>query len=91
MRKFLALPIEGKTTHVARKMTKPKNAQVEELKEKNEREKVLNQIKSKMVIPKQRSSKHELKITMLKGGKRRKNKEVQTLPNINQNVSLTDF
>ncbi|KAM4555882.1 cilia- and flagella-associated protein 100 [Odontesthes bonariensis] len=73
MRKFLALPIEEKTTHAARMMAKLKNEQVGELEEEeeeeeeNEKKKTLKQIKSKAALPKQTSGRHELKFALMKG------------------------
>ncbi|XP_041846350.1 cilia- and flagella-associated protein 100-like [Melanotaenia boesemani] len=74
MRKFLALPIEEKTTHAARMMANLKNEVVGELgeEEENERKKKAKQIKSNMVLPKQTSDRHELKIAMMKEDKRRR-------------------
>ncbi|XP_072252593.1 cilia- and flagella-associated protein 100 [Leuresthes tenuis] len=74
MRKFLALPIEKKTTHAARMMAKLKNELVGELEEEeegegeeNEKKKTLKRIKSKADLPKQTSGRHELKIALMKG------------------------
>uniref|UniRef100_A0A3B4Z2Z0 DUF4200 domain-containing protein n=1 Tax=Seriola lalandi dorsalis TaxID=1841481 RepID=A0A3B4Z2Z0_SERLL len=66
MRKFLALPIDKKTTHAARMMTKMKKELVGKLDEEEEGEKEkmknLKQIKSKTTFPKQTLSRHELKM-----------------------------
>ncbi|XP_029297572.1 cilia- and flagella-associated protein 100 isoform X1 [Cottoperca gobio] len=69
MRKFLALPIDEKTTHAARmtaKLRKELEEQVEE--EEDEREKMKNrkQIKSRTVLPEQTTIRHELKMAMMK-------------------------
>ncbi|XP_054872316.1 cilia- and flagella-associated protein 100 isoform X2 [Amphiprion ocellaris] len=66
-RKFLALPIDEKTTHAVRMMAKLKNELVGELEEEEEEEgneqmKDLKQIRSKTVLPKQTAGRHELKI-----------------------------
>uniref|UniRef100_A0A3P8SF97 DUF4200 domain-containing protein n=1 Tax=Amphiprion percula TaxID=161767 RepID=A0A3P8SF97_AMPPE len=66
-RKFLALPIDEKTTHAVRMMAKLKNELVGELEEeeeeeRNEQMKDLKQIRSKTVLPKQTAGRHELKI-----------------------------
>uniref|UniRef100_A0A3B4YMK5 DUF4200 domain-containing protein n=1 Tax=Seriola lalandi dorsalis TaxID=1841481 RepID=A0A3B4YMK5_SERLL len=70
MRKFLALPIDKKTTHAARMMTKMKKELVGKLDEEEEGEKEkmknLKQIKSKTTFPKQTLSRHELKMAMMK-------------------------
>lgn len=78
MRKFLALPIEEKTTHAARMMAKLKNELVGELEEENER-KILKQTKSRTVLSKPTPSTHELKTALVKGGKRKKFKHHQML------------
>ncbi|KAM9741686.1 cilia- and flagella-associated protein 100-like [Menidia menidia] len=79
MRKFLALPIQEKEAHAARMMAKLKNELVGELKEEevqggeeeeeeeNEKNKTSKQIKSKAVLPKQTSCRHELKMALMKG------------------------
>ncbi|XP_051810143.1 cilia- and flagella-associated protein 100-like [Acanthochromis polyacanthus] len=66
-RKFLALPIDEKTTHAVRMMAKLKNELVGEVEEEEEEEgneqmKDLKQIRSKTVLPKQTPGRHELKI-----------------------------
>ncbi|XP_008288494.1 cilia- and flagella-associated protein 100 [Stegastes partitus] len=66
-RKFLALPIDEKTTHAARMMAKLKNELVGEVEEdeeeeENEQMKDLKQIRSKTVLPKQTSGRHELRM-----------------------------
>ncbi|KAL3045245.1 hypothetical protein OYC64_013497 [Pagothenia borchgrevinki] len=76
MRKFLALPINEKTTHTARMMAKLRKElqeQVEEEEEEEEegeeeREKIksLKQNRSKTVFPQQTSTRHELKMAMMK-------------------------
>ncbi|XP_034085084.1 cilia- and flagella-associated protein 100 [Gymnodraco acuticeps] len=82
MRQFLALPINEKTTHTARMMAKLRKElqeQVEEEEEEEEeeegeeeeeeeREKVksLKQNRSKTVFPQQTSTRHELKMAMMK-------------------------
>ncbi|XP_071362802.1 cilia- and flagella-associated protein 100 isoform X2 [Trachinotus anak] len=73
MRKFLALPIDKKTTHAARMMAKMKKELVGKLEEEeeeeevgNERMKNLKQIKSKTTFPKQTPGRHELKMAMMK-------------------------
>ncbi|XP_035017559.2 cilia- and flagella-associated protein 100 [Hippoglossus stenolepis] len=72
MRKFLALPIDKKTTHAARMMAKIKKELVGELEEEEEEEeerekmKNLKQIKAKPTFPKQTPGRHELKIAMMK-------------------------
>lgn len=75
MRKFLALPIDEKTTHAVRMMAKLKKElveQVEEVEEEDEeeKEKMKNrkQIQSRTVLPKQTPGRHELKMAMLKRG-----------------------
>ncbi|MED6273605.1 hypothetical protein CHARACLAT_008143 [Characodon lateralis] len=74
MRRFLALPIEEKSTHTARALAKLKNELVEELEEEkreeeNEKKKSLKQIKSKAALLIQRPSTRELKSTVTKGEK----------------------
>ncbi|XP_039975838.1 cilia- and flagella-associated protein 100 isoform X2 [Xiphias gladius] len=72
MRKFLALPIDEKTTHTTQMMAKLKKALVGELEEEEEEEeekekmKKLKQIKSKTTFPKQTLGRHELKMAMMK-------------------------
>lgn len=76
MRKFLALPIDEKTTHAARMMAKLKKELVEQVEEeevdeeeeKEEKEQMKNpkQIKSRTVLPKQTPGRHELKMAMMK-------------------------
>ncbi|XP_069568248.1 cilia- and flagella-associated protein 100-like [Brachyistius frenatus] len=70
MRKFLAQPIDQKTTHAARMMAKLKNELVgeveEEEEEENEKMKNLKQVRSKTVLPKPRSDRHELKMVTMK-------------------------
>ncbi|XP_044062121.1 cilia- and flagella-associated protein 100-like [Siniperca chuatsi] len=73
MRKFLALPIDEKTTHAARMMAKLKKELAERLEEEEEGEeeekekkKNVKQIKSRAVLPKQTPSRHELKMAMMK-------------------------
>ncbi|XP_070693347.1 cilia- and flagella-associated protein 100-like [Pempheris klunzingeri] len=73
MRKFLALPIDEKTTYAARmtaKMKKELVEQEEEEEEKEEEEKekkmIQKQIKSRTAFPKQTPSRHELKMAMMK-------------------------
>ena len=72
MRKFLALPIDKKTTHAARMMAKIKKELVGELEEEEEEErekmKNLKQKKAKPTFPKQTPGRHELKIAMMKRG-----------------------
>ncbi|XP_047208910.1 cilia- and flagella-associated protein 100-like isoform X1 [Girardinichthys multiradiatus] len=82
MRRFLALPIEEKSTHTARALAKLKNELVGELEEEkreeeNEKKKSLKQIKSKAALLIQRPSTRELKSTTTKGAKGRKSREVQ--------------
>ncbi|MEQ2313505.1 hypothetical protein AMECASPLE_002789 [Ameca splendens] len=74
MRRFLALPIEEKSTHTARALAKLKNELVGELEEEkreeeNEKKKSLKQIKSKAALLIQRPSTCELKSTTTKGEK----------------------
>ncbi|MEQ2264184.1 hypothetical protein XENORESO_010012 [Xenotaenia resolanae] len=74
MRRFLALPIEEKSTHTARALAKLKNELVGELEEEkreeeNEKKKSLKQIKSKAALLIQRPSTRELKSTTTKGEK----------------------
>lgn len=87
MRKFLALPIDEKTTHAARMMAKLKRELVEQVEEeevdeeeeKEEKEQMKNpkQIKSRTVLPKQTPGRHELKMAMMKRGEWRvKSKKV---------------
>ncbi|KAG7518983.1 hypothetical protein JOB18_048619 [Solea senegalensis] len=70
MRKFLALPIDKKTTHTARMMAKLKKELVGELEEvveeeeEEEKEKNLRQTQSKTT--KQTQRRHELKMAMMK-------------------------
>ncbi|TKS70769.1 Coiled-coil domain-containing protein 38 [Collichthys lucidus] len=76
MRKFLALPIHEKKTQTARtmaKLTKELAEQVEKDEEEQEqeeegKEKMKNrkQIKSRAVLPKETSRRHELKMAMMK-------------------------
>ncbi|XP_060934941.1 cilia- and flagella-associated protein 100 [Limanda limanda] len=70
MRKFLALPIDKKTTHAVRMMAKIKKELVGDLEEEEEEErekmKNLKQIKAKPNVPKQTPGRHELKIAMMK-------------------------
>ncbi|XP_069388060.1 cilia- and flagella-associated protein 100 isoform X2 [Paralichthys olivaceus] len=70
IRKFLALPIDKKTTHAARMMAKIKKELVGELEEEEEEErqkmKNLKQIKAKPTFPKQTPGRQELKIAMMK-------------------------
>ncbi|XP_035861621.1 cilia- and flagella-associated protein 100 isoform X1 [Sander lucioperca] len=78
MRKFLALPIDEKTTHAARMMAKlrkelqehveEEEEEEEEEKKVEEREKMKNlkEIKSRTVVPKQTPGRHELKMAMMK-------------------------
>ncbi|KAG7223588.1 hypothetical protein INR49_028481 [Caranx melampygus] len=71
MRKFLALPIDKKTTHTARMMAKMKKELVGKLGEEEEaveKEKVKNlkQNKSKTTFPKPTPGRHELKMAMIK-------------------------
>ncbi|XP_035505883.2 cilia- and flagella-associated protein 100 isoform X2 [Scophthalmus maximus] len=70
-RKFLALPIEEKTTHAARMMAKLKKELVgeveeEEEEEKKEKMKNLKQIKGKTTLPKPTPGRHELKMAMMR-------------------------
>lgn len=76
--KFLALPIDEKTTHAARMMAKLKielEGELEEEKEEEEKkeEKMnnLKHVKSKATLPKQITGRHELKMAMMKRGERR--------------------
>ena len=74
MRKFLALPIDQKTTHNARitaKLRKELSGQLEvdEEEEENEKMKSLKQTKSKTALPKPTPERRELKMAMLKQGK----------------------
>ncbi|KAF3837981.1 hypothetical protein F7725_009749 [Dissostichus mawsoni] len=84
MRKFLALPINEKTTHTARMMAKLRKELQEQVEEEEaeeeeeeegeeEREKIksLKQNRSKTVFPQQTSTRHELKMAMMKRGERR--------------------
>ncbi|XP_062281279.1 cilia- and flagella-associated protein 100-like [Scomber scombrus] len=71
MRKFLALPIDEKTTHNARitaKLRKELSGQLEVEEEEGEKEKMknLNQTKSKTALPKPTPERRELKMAMLK-------------------------
>ncbi|XP_047441334.1 cilia- and flagella-associated protein 100-like [Mugil cephalus] len=71
MRKFLALPIDEKTTHAARMMAKLKKELVgeqeeEEEEEANEKTKNLKQIKSKSVLCDLTSARREVKMAMMK-------------------------
>ncbi|XP_037531049.1 cilia- and flagella-associated protein 100 [Nematolebias whitei] len=66
MHKFLALPVEEKTTHAARMMTKLKNELLGELEEENER-KILKQTTSRTVVSKPTPGAHELKTALVKG------------------------
>ncbi len=74
MRKFLALPIDEKTTHAARMMAKLKKELVEQVEEEEEEEekekkkKNLKPIKSRTVLPKQTPGRRELKMAMMKRG-----------------------
>ncbi|MED6233105.1 hypothetical protein ATANTOWER_006959 [Ataeniobius toweri] len=74
MRRFLALPIEEKSTHTARALAKLKNELVGELEEEkrveeNEKKKSLKQFKSKAALLIRRPNTHELKSTTTKGEK----------------------
>ncbi|XP_042348701.1 cilia- and flagella-associated protein 100-like [Plectropomus leopardus] len=69
-RKFLALPIDEKTTHATRMMAKlgkelEEHVEGEEEEEK-EKEKIKKQIKSRTFVPKQTASRRELKMAMMK-------------------------
>lgn len=65
-RKFLTLPIQEKTAKLKNELV----GEVEEEEEEgNEKKRTPEQIKSKIVLPKQTSGRHELKIAMMKGGK----------------------
>ncbi|CAK6976258.1 cilia- and flagella-associated protein 100 isoform X2 [Scomber scombrus] len=71
MRKFLALPIDEKTTHNARitaKLRKELSGQLEVEEEEGEKEKMKNlkQTKSKTALPKPTPERRELKMAMLK-------------------------
>ncbi|XP_024858320.1 cilia- and flagella-associated protein 100-like isoform X2 [Kryptolebias marmoratus] len=66
LHKFLALPIEEKTTHAARMMAKLKNELVGELEVENERKKILKQVRSETVLPKQTLSTHEPNFATMK-------------------------
>ncbi|XP_070769844.1 cilia- and flagella-associated protein 100-like [Enoplosus armatus] len=71
MRKFLALPIDEKTTHAARMMAKLKKELAEREEEEGEEEetgktKNPKQIKGRTVLPKQTPGRHELKMAMMK-------------------------
>ncbi|XP_034739311.1 cilia- and flagella-associated protein 100-like isoform X2 [Etheostoma cragini] len=75
MRKFLALPIDEKTTHAARTMTKlrkelqdqvEKEEEEEEDVEEREKMKNLKESKRRTVVPKQTPGRHELKMAMMK-------------------------
>lgn len=82
MQKFLALPIDEKTTHTARmiaKLRKELEEQVEEEEEEEgeekEKSKNLKQIKSRTVLPKQTPARRELKMAMMKRGEWRESRE----------------
>ncbi|KAM9356779.1 cilia- and flagella-associated protein 100 [Symphorus nematophorus] len=70
MRKFLALPVDEKTTHAARMMAKLKKELVEQVEEEEEEEeekkkmKNIKQMKSRTVLP--TPARHELKMAMIK-------------------------
>uniref|UniRef100_A0A3Q2ZYS2 DUF4200 domain-containing protein n=1 Tax=Kryptolebias marmoratus TaxID=37003 RepID=A0A3Q2ZYS2_KRYMA len=66
----MALPIEEKTTHAARMMAKLKNELVGELEVENERKKILKQVRSETVLPKQTLSTHEPNFATMKRGTR---------------------
>ncbi|XP_038555253.1 cilia- and flagella-associated protein 100-like [Micropterus salmoides] len=73
MRKFLALPIDEKTTHAARMMANlkkelAKKGEGEEAEEEEEKDKKRNlkQIKSRTVLSKQTPGRQELKMAMMK-------------------------
>ncbi|XP_054454082.1 cilia- and flagella-associated protein 100 [Anoplopoma fimbria] len=66
MRKFLALPINEKTTHAARMMTRLRKELGEQGEEEIKEMKNLKQIKSKTVLPKQTPIRQELKKAMMK-------------------------
>lgn len=55
--------------HSARKMAKPGNERGNQVKKEEEgKMKTVKQIKSRTVLPKQTSSRHELKMAMMKSG-----------------------